>query len=92
MNLTLPTQLSAFSLLAAGDLHVYSSGIAQNLVLDDCRTALNNFPVNEDPIQYRPLRKSLADGRGLLDVETHGMCQLRLHASEKWVEERSFSE
>lgn len=46
-------------------------GISPALNFDDCRTALTNLPVNEDPIEYRPLRRSLSDPRGLLVVETH---------------------
>ena len=48
----------------------YANPVIPNL--HDCQTALGRLPVNEDPILYRPLRRSPNDPKSLLVVETHG--------------------
>ena len=40
-------------------------------ILSDCQVAFTRLPVNEDPIQYRPLRRNLDEPKGLLVTETH---------------------
>ena len=48
----------------------YANPVIPNL--HDCQAALGRLPVNEDPILYRPLRRSPNDPKSLLVVETHG--------------------
>lgn len=91
MALTLPTQLSAFPPPVLPDFAQCQAWFAHDVVLNDCQVAFDNLPVNEDPIQYRPIRQDPADAKGLLVVKTHNQCQLRLHASGKWVEENVFA-
>lgn len=50
--------------------HFYANPVIPEL--HHCQTALGRLPVNEDPILYRPLRRSLNDPPNLLVVETHG--------------------
>lgn len=91
MALTLPTQLSAFPSTVRPDLAQCQAWFTHDVVIHDCQTAFDKLPVNEDPIQYRPIRRDPGDAKGLLVVETHNQCQLRLHASGKWVEENVFA-